>query len=86
MLKAANYYTKQGLSVIPIGDNKRAILPWTEFQSRILEPNELQVQFNNPRCKNIAIIGGAVSGGLEIIDVDLKYDVSNTLGIDYKKD
>ena len=79
MLKAANYYTKQGLSVIPIGDNKRAILPWTEFQSRILEPNELTVQFNNPRCKNIAIIGGAVSGGLEIIDVDLKYDVSNTL-------
>jgi hypothetical protein len=79
MIKAANYYTKQGLSVIPIGENKRAVFPWTEFQSKIMDDGTIKAQFNNERCKNIAIIGGGVSGGLEIIDVDLKYDVSGNL-------
>lgn len=79
MIKAAHYYTKQGFSVIPIGDNKRAVFPWTEFQSRIITTEEINAQFNNDRAKNIAIIGGGVSGGLEIIDVDLKYDVTGTL-------
>jgi hypothetical protein len=79
MIKAANYYTKQGFSVIPIGENKRAVFPWTEFQSKIMDDGTIKAQFTNERCKNIAIIGGGVSGGLEIIDVDLKYDVSGTL-------
>jgi len=79
MIKAANYYANQGFSVIPIGDNKRAIFPWTEFQSKIMDEATMKVQFTNPRSNNIAIIGGAVSGGLEIVDVDLKYDVSGTL-------
>jgi hypothetical protein len=79
MIKAANYYTKQGFSVIPIGENKRAVFPWTEFQSKIMDDGTIKAQFNNERCKNIAIIGGGVSGGLEIIDVDLKYDVSGNL-------
>jgi hypothetical protein len=79
MIKAANYYTKQGFSVIPIGENKRAVFPWTEFQSKIMDDATIKAQFNNERCKNIAIIGGGVSGGLEIIDVDLKYDVSGNL-------
>ena len=79
MIKAANYYTKQGFSVIPIGENKRAVFPWTEFQSTIMDNATIKHQFTNERCKNIAIIGGGVSGGLEIIDVDLKYDVSGTL-------
>ena len=79
MIKAANYYTKQGFSVIPIGENKRAVFPWTEFQSSIMDDATIKAQFTNDRCKNIAIIGGGVSGGLEIIDVDLKYDVSGNL-------
>ena len=79
MIKAAHYYTKQGFSVIPIGHNKRAVFPWTEYQTRIITPEEINAQFNNDRTKNIAIIGGAVSAGLEIIDVDLKYDVTGTL-------
>ena len=79
MLKAAKFYTNNGFSVIPIGDNKRAIFPWTEYQSKIMDDQTLKYQFTNDRCKNIAIIGGPVSGGLEIIDVDLKYDVSGNL-------
>ena len=81
MLKAAKFYTNKNFSVIPIGDNKRAIFPWTEYQSNIMDDQTLKAQFTNDRCKNIAIIGGAVSGGLEIIDVDLKYDVTGDLWI-----
>lgn len=81
MLKAAKFYTNKNFSVIPIGDNKRAIFPWTEYQSKIMDDQTLKAQFTNDRCKNIAIIGGAVSGGLEIIDVDLKYDVTGDLWI-----
>ena len=81
MLKAAKFYTNKNFSVIPIGDNKRAIFPWTEYQTNIMDDVTLKHQFTNERCKNIAIIGGAVSGGLEIIDVDLKYDISGYLWI-----
>ena len=49
MIKAANYYANQGFSVIPIGDNKRAIFPWTEFQSKIMDEVTMKAQFNNPR-------------------------------------
>lgn len=85
MLKAAKFYTKEGFSVIPIGDNKRAIFQWTEFQNRIMDEPTLTTQFTNERSKNIAIIGGAISGGLEIIDVDLKYDVSGNLWLRLKE-
>lgn len=79
LLEAALFYKKQGFSVIAIGDNKRAIFSWTEFQTEIASDEVLATQFNSHRCKSLAVIGGAVSGGLEIIDVDLKYDVSGTL-------
>ena len=35
MLKSAKWYTQQGVSVIATGDNKRAIMPWKEYQNRI---------------------------------------------------
>jgi len=85
MIKAAHYYTKQGFSVIPIGDNKRAVFPWTEYQTRIMTDQEIKQQFTNDRTKNIAIIGGSVSAGLEIIDVDLKYDVTGTLWLNLQE-
>lgn len=77
--KAADFLTKNGLSVIATGDNKRAIMPWKEYQNRIATDEELTLQFSHPKCKGLAVIAGAVSGGLEIIDVDLKYDISGDL-------
>lgn len=79
MLKSALFYLKNNVSVIATGDNKRAIMPWKEYQSRFATEQELSVQFNHERCKGLAVICGAVSGGLEVIDVDLKYDVSGNL-------
>ena len=79
LLKAANFYKNNGLSVIATGENKRAIVPWKKFQSEIPTKDELEAQFKHQKCKGIAIICGQVSGNLEVIDVDLKYDISGKL-------
>jgi len=79
MLKSAKWYTQQGVSVIATGDNKRAIMPWKEYQNRIATIDELKQQFEHDKCKGLAVICGIVSSGIEVIDVDLKYDVSGTL-------
>jgi hypothetical protein len=85
MLKAARFYTSMGFSVIACGDTKRALLPWKEYQSRIINDEELKIQFNHPKCAGLAVVCGAVSGGLEVIDVDLKYDTTGTLWERFKQ-
>lgn len=79
MIKAAKFYAAQGYSVIATGDTKRAILPWKQYQTSIITDAEIKVQFNHPKCSGLAVICGAVSGNLEVIDVDLKYDRTGTL-------
>lgn len=79
LLKAAKYYLKHGISVIATGTDKRAILPWKAYQQRKLTDEEMQRQFTDSRCFGIAIICGGISGKLEVIDVDLKYDLTGTL-------
>lgn len=67
----AERYTRAGLSVLPIradGTKAPAIRSWTDLQARIGTPDELDKWFANG-C-GIGVIGGAVSGNLEIIDFD----------------
>jgi hypothetical protein len=79
LLKAAQYYHQHKIACIATNDNKRAILPWKDYQTRLPTTEEITQQFAHPKAKGIAIICGAVSGNLEIIDVDLKNDVSGDL-------
>lgn len=79
MLTAAKFYASQGYSVIPTGDNKRSILQWKEFQSTLPTTQQLTAQFNHPKAVGLAVICGSVSGNLEVIDVDTKYDLTGTL-------
>jgi Bifunctional DNA primase/polymerase, N-terminal len=72
-------YHSFGLSVIPTKSDKRPIGAWKASQTARIEPDD---RFNN--APNIAIIGGKVSGNLECIDVDLKYDLTGTLMARYK--
>jgi len=71
-------YLKNGVNVIAVNEKKQAIFPWKEFQSRMITSEELEKQMSDPRAHGIAIICGGVSGGLEAIDFDLKYDTSDT--------
>ena len=79
MLKSAKWYTSQGCSVIATGENKRAIMPWKDYQQRIATSEELTAQFTHEKAKGLAVICGAVSGNLEVIDIDLKNDTTGDL-------
>lgn len=74
MLDVAKKYHNHNLSVIPVNEKKIPIGGWKENQKRRIEPNG---QFNN--SYGIGIVCGAVSGNLECIDIDSKYDLTGTL-------
>jgi len=77
-IKAAKYYLKNGISVIATDQNKRSITSWKKYQTTPLTEQELSNHFTD-RAEGIAVICGAVSGGLEVIDIDAKYDITGTL-------
>lgn len=81
----AERYTRAGFSVLPIGtdgekapacerlpkDTKTRKRTWKPFQSRIADEGELQQLFgHNGQSVGVGIIGGKVSGNLEILDID----------------
>jgi len=71
---------KAQLSVIPTKEDKLPALPtWKPYQSERLKEEKIDTLFNGPNVKGLAIICGAVSGNLEVIDVDTKHDTTGTL-------
>ena len=66
-------YLDLGINAIAVNDKKQAIFPWKEFQTRKITKDEFDKQMADGRACGVAIICGAISGGLEVIDFDLKY-------------
>ena len=66
-------YLELGLNCIAVNEHKRAIFQWKDFQSRMITRLEFEAQMSDPKAKGVAVICGAVSGGLEVIDIDTKY-------------
>ena len=68
---------ESGLSLIPVHDKgdrvKTPYSGWKEFQSRRIIAPELWAAMEKHNTEAVAIICGTVSGGLEIIDVDVKF-------------
>lgn len=74
-----------GLSIIPVRDKdettedgrffakKSAYYKWKKYQSEIITKDELWKQMEQKNTTAIAIICGAISGNLEVIDIDTKY-------------
>ncbi len=81
MIKYAKKYTKAGLSVVPLKQDKRPIGKWKAMQSEIITNLE-DLNFT----EGVGIVCGAVSGNLEVLDIDCKYDISGTLFADYFSD
>lgn len=77
MIEIAKEYYKSGLSIIPIGEKKLPIGAWKRNQTELIEPN-----FTS--CVGIGIVCGVVSGGVECIDIDSKYDLTGKLFENYK--
>lgn len=79
MLEVAQKYYSLGLSVIPVNADKQPFKV-KEFTTHRIEPNG---NFNE--AFGIAIVCGALSGNVECIDIDTKYDLTGTLYSDYKR-
>jgi replicative DNA helicase len=76
----AKEYLKAHLSVIPTKEDKLPALPtWKPYQSQRIKEEEVEALFNGANVKGLAIICGAISGNLEVIDVDTKHDTTGSL-------
>ena len=68
-IKQATNYLSQGFSVIPVGQDKKPLLKWEDFQRR--KPTEEEIKkwaesYTNP---NIGIVTGSVSG-VVVVDIE----------------
>lgn len=83
MIKAAQRYRECGISTIATDANKRSVTQWKVYQDHIGTDEEIAAMFGHPKAQGLAIVCGAVSGNLEAIDVDCKYDLTGTLFEDF---
>lgn len=75
--EAAKKYAAAGLSPIPARDDKRPACAWKRYQRESVKLAEVDALFRN--AASVAVICGKVSGGLEVVDVDVKADPSGRL-------
>lgn len=71
-------YYELGLSTVPINDKKQPIVKWKLSQSEL-------VKYDYSTAYGIAMVCGKVSGNIEVIDFDTKYDVTGTLMKRYRE-
>lgn len=77
IIRQAEYLAALNVSVIPCKADKTPIGKWKQYQTEIVSVLEVADVFK--RAEAVAVVCGEVSGGLEIVDVDCKYDVDGTL-------
>ena len=73
----ASCYIGEGISVTYTDQHKVSILPWKQFQQRLMTEDE--IEHYKDKASGLAIICGHISQGLEVIDIDSKYDPSGKL-------
>lgn len=66
------YTVHWGLSVLPIGENKRPTVKWKDFQER--KPTFEEILSWPREGYNLAVVTGRVSGGLVIVDCESAED------------
>ncbi|MCU0414179.1 MAG: bifunctional DNA primase/polymerase, partial [Ignavibacteriaceae bacterium] len=68
--EAAKSYVQAGLSIIPtILESKRPVIQWKAWQEKLPSPELVETWFSKGDYA-VALIGGKVSGNVEIIDID----------------
>lgn len=68
-MAAARYYLQRGLSIIPMGSDKRPAIKWKEYQDRRATESELR---DWPK-ENIAIVTGRISN-IVVVDCESRGD------------
>lgn len=85
LLDSALHLTEMGLSVIATDNAKTSLTSWKKYQQQLPTRDELVQMFTNRRAAGLAIVCGAVSGNLEVIDIDVKYGVQFQKWLDLLK-
>lgn len=87
LLNVALTYRQAGLQAVPSKEGKRPVSNWRDLQHGLLTEQGLIDLFNDNQrdVAGVGIITGKVSGGLEVIDVDAKYDLTGRLYADFKR-
>lgn len=87
LLNTALTYRQSGLQAVPSREGKRPVSNWRDLQHGLLSEQGLIDLFNDNQREvaGVGIITGKVSGGLEVIDVDAKYDLTGSLYADFKQ-
>lgn len=70
LLEAARRYVDLGLSVIPLGNDKKAAANWTPYQAHKATDQELMYWFGKGRHPGVAVVFGEVSQNLACRDFD----------------
>ena len=75
MLSFAKTYRNAGLSVLPIAaESKRPVGKWKLLETQLITDTELERRYLTPHKgqlpDRLGVIGGAISGGLEMLDFD----------------
>lgn len=65
----AQRYLERGWSVVPIGNKKKPLIGWMEYQTRLATADELRGNFSLPGITGVAVISGKLSR-LAIRDFD----------------
>lgn len=70
---AIKTYLDQGINIIPVDTHKKPFKNWKHWQTNKVTEQELWESFNQTGAENGAMVLGAVSGNLFVIDIDSKY-------------
>ena len=68
----------KGISSIPVNADKKPLVSWKEFQNRLPSQEECK-KWGSMKKEGVAVICGAISGGLEVIDIDNKFDAASSI-------
>jgi hypothetical protein len=79
-------YISAGLSVLPLGQDKKPSVDWKQYQAQIADPSTIHTWFGNGSVSQIGIVCGSVSNNLEVIDVDEKYNIDPASLLERYKD
>ena len=69
MLKAALWYSKQKMAVIPIKTDKRPFIKWEQYQSETPTEDQIRTWWTKWPKANVGIVTGKISN-LIVIDID----------------
>ena len=75
LLEAALLYQEMGLSVIPVGKNKKPLVPWEKYQHEKASKKQIETWIEKLNVTGIGIVTGAISG-IVVVDIEKggKYD------------